>query len=415
MHASWGGGEAIASCRCQRSSTQARCWRCCGQVSPTCRPAASGRSPSCCYLRTCGGGMLCTRRWTPPEQPQRLSSHCRIRQTQSCRPRFHRVKPPLRTAVSVRPSGCAHKVRSTMDAPLLGHGTSSLHVPWRPWRCATGIVLRKALKPLRIPVQDTAHGNSVEPASCTHIPAGRLVAISPFQLHHDPRFFRDPAMFDPTRHRCSAPDTSGQHRKAPVRSDCAGVAKSGHPAADVEVASGCKGAGQAAGLARIRVAFGAGPFRCPGRAFAIAEAALAVGIFFSCFNSVLSEVAALDGQVFADGASGRRRVEQCGTRAPGGLTGGYNHRLDAHASADGDGRDRGAGDDCHVHGRHGGWGGPLRTCVRAPPWLTPAVVPGEHVVARGVRSGDPGGCLPTFEPRLLVGVKKPIGSLWATC
>lgn len=295
--------------------------------------------------------------------------------------------------------------------------TNSLFAPWPPciWRCPAGIVLRKALKPLRIPVKDTRQAGRLEPASGTQIPAGRLVAISPFQLHHDPRFFRDPDMFDPTRHSRSVPDTSGQHGNAPVPSHCVGVAKSGHAAAAVEEASGCNGADQAATGARVRVAFGAGPFRCPGRAFAMAEAALAVGIFFSSFDSVLSQVPVQDGQICADGPSGGSLMERCGARAPGGLIGGPNHRVHTAACADGTGWDRGAKYDRHAHSRHRGCSAPVQAYVQAPPWLTPAVVPGRHVVARGVRSGDPSGRLPTFDPRLLVGVKKPTSSLWATC
>lgn len=50
-----------------------------------------------------------------------------------------------------------------------------------------------------------------------------------------------------------------------------------------------------------------------------------------------------------------------------------------------------------------------------PRWLRQDVICGEHIVTRGVTSGDAGGVLPTFEPRMLVGVKKPVGALWASC
>lgn len=53
---------------------------------------------------------------------------------------------------------------------------------------------------------------------------------------------------------------------------------------------------------------------------------------------------------------------------------------------------------------------------RAPPpgWLEEARVPGRHIVARGVTSGDADGVLPQFDAAQLFGVKRPTGALLAS-
>jgi hypothetical protein len=47
-----------------------------------------------------------------------------------------------------------------------------------------------------------------------------------------------------------------------------------------------------------------------------------------------------------------------------------------------------------------------------PRWLREDAVPGGHVFARGLRSGDPASRLPQSRSQLLVGVKRPVGPLW---
>jgi hypothetical protein len=118
--------------------------------------------------------------------------------------------------------------------------------------------------------------------------------------------------------------------------------------------------------ASLKVAFGSGLFRCPGRYLALMQVSLTVAVFFACTDACLCSTVSSD---HTDRMSG---VQEC-SEAP--------------------------------HDR--------KSVQR---WLRPEVVPGEHIVARGVRSGDPDGpLLPCFDSRQLVGVKKPVEPLLAVC
>ena len=129
------------------------------------------------------------------------------------------------------------------------------------------------------------------------------------------------------------------------------------------------GNGQEAG--GLRVAFGAGAFKCPGRALALAQASLSIAVFFACTDARL-----------------------CSAVAHSKVTGSDC----AHASAS-------------VHGTEAA----STPSAAVPRWLKVDVLPGSHIVARGVCSGDPHSQLPRFDPRQLVGVKKPIEALYAAC
>jgi hypothetical protein len=99
----------------------------------------------------------------------------------------------------------------------------------------------------------------------------------------------------------------------------------------------------------VCVAFGVGSFRCPGRAFAHWQLRLAVATLFSRYN-----LRHIDGQ----------KVGEVGVEGRGAYV---------------------------------------------PRWLQASTVPGRHVFARGVTSGDREGLLPQGRPQLLVGVKRPVG------
>lgn len=274
-------------------------------------------------------------------------------------------------------------------------------------------MLRKAAQRLRIPQHDGRHQSAGRPVQSLCIPVGRLVAISPYQLHHDPRFFRKPELFDPSRHTPAAHGAFAHHSGPAPPADRLETGRAGVERA-TEATCASEAAGRMVGANRTRVAFGVGPFRCPGRAFAMAEAALAVGTFFSCFDATLSP------SPRPKDPSVARRLKECGhAKACAAHTDCMPSETacqatDCASSADA-GADADATCDPRVQGGDASHGRPLRQHAEVPPWLSEQVVPGAHVVARGVLSGDSSGLLPTFEPRLLVGVKKPVGALWATC
>ena len=121
----------------------------------------------------------------------------------------------------------------------------------------------------------------------------------------------------------------------------------------------------------LRVAFGAGAFKCPGRALALAQASLSIAVFFACTDAHLCS------------------SELCKNVSGGDGTGASASEAEASM---------------------------LPTAAKAAPrWLQLDVLPGAHIVARGVISGDPQSQLPRFDARQLVGVKKPIEALYAEC
>lgn len=219
----------------------------------------------------------------------------------------------------------------------------------------SGIGLRKALAPLHIypaSASDVSAKNSRTSTSPqpTVVPTGSLVAVSPYQLHHDPRFFPAPHVFDPQRHySCSS--------SQPHPPQHCGASNTGAmcPASATNDREG--------GLAGspLRIAFGTGLFRCPGRSLALIQASLGVAVFFAC------------------------------------------------ADADLCGMEPGADLGCTIRG--GASKSPFRVKGKTPKWL--GSVPGAHVVARGVTSGDPHMQLPRFDARQLVGVKRPVETLYA--
>jgi cytochrome P450 len=88
------------------------------------------------------------------------------------------------------------KLDEELDRVLAGHPPSVNDLPRLPY---TEMVIREALRLYppgpafaREPVEDvTIAGYDV--------PKGSLIIISPYVLHHDPRFFSDPERFDPER------------------------------------------------------------------------------------------------------------------------------------------------------------------------------------------------------------------------
>eukprot|EP00892_Ulva_mutabilis_P002446 jgi/Ulvmu1/12201/UM085_0065.1 len=292
---------------------------------------------------------------------------------------------------------------------------------------AQGIVLRKAVKPLRIPQPDMPKSDSSQTSRILEIPAGRLVAISSYQIHHDPRFFEKPEVFNPERHRGVAPmvnKPAQAHSERCLHQVSKGSIGSGSAGTCREAQWPKEGATPAGELPRTRVAFGAGLFRCPGRSFALAEAALAVGIFFSCYNSRLMHGPEMrDTGVDAkplphstEGSADSPRSCQKHGKYALDLDTSATHGMDPAGAATVKQAQSGACSSVTFGAVRAGMNrADLAADAVAPTWLRQHVVPGQHVVARGVRSGDATGLLPSFEPRLLVGVKKPVGSLWAIC
>jgi hypothetical protein len=312
----------------------------------------------------------------------------------------------------------------------------------------SGIILRYAQKPMTIPGDD----------ACPPllIPEHSTVAISPFLLHHDPRFFSAPNTYLPSRHLSSrsfganakketAPSSNAENRQScPVagltgsghhgchsssladsgdhracmrtreasrgrvacmsmtegichsdrpREGCVGTREGGEAkiaigpgdkvhephlqsvSRDAQISTSCVGAagvqlgcmhacssdaatqGARVDPAPIQVAFGAGAFRCPGRAFARCLLRLSVAAFF------------LPGNTW----------QLCDP--PDALCDGCSH--------EGGGKEE------------------------VPRWLAENIVPGGHVFARGLCSGDKGRRLPQARSQLLVGIKRPLGPLWA--
>lgn len=265
---------------------------------------------------------------------------------------------------------------------------------------SAGIVLLKSVTRLHIPQGSAGPIASRNPVRFLSIPAGRLVAISPFQLHHDPRFFQHPEVFNPMRHRRHGflGQQFGPDVQIPkVEGGNLRVSGSGCSTKDATAGDGT----------RLRVAFGAGPFRCPGRALAMAEAVFAVGIFFACFDAALPDMSESDSAPHTNTAGASGPSTDCRTRPSGGKSG-HTHFKSAEFTT----KNRDTSHKC-PSGRPNGHR--VDQPNKPPWWLNRNAVPGAHIVARGVCSGDPGGRLPSFEPRLLVGVKKPISALWATC
>ena len=224
--------------------------------------------------------------------------------------------------------------------------------------CSAGIVLRSAVKPLRVAADDIAPALDVA--------AGTLVAVSPFLIHHDARFYAAPDRYCPGRHL-----RQGHLRPASGERELAGsevgVAASTCPHRVVRDSAGACAEGLAPRLDPnpVAIAFGAGIFRCPGRAFARCMLRAAVAMFVSSSGAHWT-------------LSGSATKASACTQ-----------------------RERGA--------RH------TRNVANVPAWLSPGVVPGCHVFCRGLSSGDAHGLLPEAQPQLLVGVKRPVGELWATC
>lgn len=110
------------------------------------------------------------------------------------------------------------------------------------------------------------------------LPQGSVVAISPWAVHLDPRYYTNPDLYDPDRKGMALPGAEGGALHAAV----AGVG----------------------GLAGV--SFGGGQYRCPGRAFAEMEMALAVGLIL-CSYDLRLDVPAEGGSGGGGGAPGDAR------------------------------------------------------------------------------------------------------------
>lgn len=163
--------------------------------------------------------------------------------------------PPMETGVKstqppkIRQQGSNDSVNSTLvemacDRQSLLAGCVSEAVRLR----APGIAVRMATCDLAMPLGGHRTVN---------VKKGDMLAVSPYETHHDDRFFcPSPAEYSPTRAGLQGPGSSLH-----------------------EVA----GVGGIAGLV-----FGGGRYRCPGRFFAEMEIALAVLFFLSQFNLQLA-------------------------------------------------------------------------------------------------------------------------------
>jgi cytochrome P450 len=88
------------------------------------------------------------------------------------------------------------KLEEELDLVLAGRSPSVSDLPRLPY---TEMVIREALRLYppapgfaREPIEDVTIGGY-------EVPEGSLITISPYVLHHDPRFFSDPERFDPER------------------------------------------------------------------------------------------------------------------------------------------------------------------------------------------------------------------------
>lgn len=77
------------------------------------------------------------------------------------------------------------------DIAALRWLTQSIQESMRLFPPAAGLMTRRALQPVAL-------------RTCT-VPAGAMVRITPWVLHHDPRWFPDPERFDPARFDAAAP------------------------------------------------------------------------------------------------------------------------------------------------------------------------------------------------------------------
>ena len=202
------------------------------------------------------------------------------------------------------------------------------------------------------------------------VPKGTLVAISPYLIHHDFRFYLDPDLYLPSRHRRRG-QSGAAAAPAQLHSPCASRTASARNTAH-HSQPGCGQFGTESAThappqdpAPVHVAFGAASFRCPGRNFARCQLRLAVAALFMHYDLELVS----DGSTPLGGQGG----DKCG---PGFV----------HSSKK--------------------W---------LPSWLSESEIPGSHVAARCVTSGDRHARLPQSQPQLLVGVKRPLGSLLVHC
>ena len=192
--------------------------------------------------------------------------------------------------------------------------------------CA-GIVLRHARQDMQV---------SKDGRRCTSVKRGTLVALCPYTINHDARFFNNAAEYEPSRHKPTS--TASKHSSSSSEAESAEAAKNGRCPVDI--------------------AFGAGAYRCPGRAFANCQLRLALAAFMLLFDAQL--------------------MQKCASQASAPDV--------QHCQED--------------------------MQKKVPHWLSTRQVPGRHVVARGVTSGDVHGALPAWRPQLLVGVKKPVTSMF---
>jgi cytochrome P450 len=95
-----------------------------------------------------------------------------------------------------RHPGVKAKLEEELDLVLAGRPPSVSDLPRLPY---TEMVIREALRLYppapgfaREPIEDVTIGGY-------EVPKGSLITISPYVLHHDPRFFSDPERFDPDR------------------------------------------------------------------------------------------------------------------------------------------------------------------------------------------------------------------------
>lgn len=202
--------------------------------------------------------------------------------------------------------------------------------------------------------------------------AGARVAISPYLIHHDSRFFEHPEEYLPLRHsRKQRAAGSWQSEACSTSTGCAqdmqrsASASNGRACLPSENTTSVVLAADASCVhdpAPVQIAFGAGSFRCPGRNFALRHLRLAVATLLTAYDIQLLTDSA------ASPCSDTRRAQTWSARQ--------------------------------------GW---------VPRWLSRSSLPGTHVCARGVTSGDRHARLPQFRSQLLVGVKRPVGALLVQC
>ncbi len=146
---------------------------------------------------------------------------------------------------------CAQRARQEVDTVLGGRAPSYADLPALPYLAQT---LKETMR-LYPPAPALINRRAIQPVQIGpwQLPKGAMVRITPWVMHHDPRWFADPQRFDPERFSA---------------------------------------AGQAAQERGAYMPFGAGPRVCIGQLFASTEMALVAAMVLQRFTLAPADTAA---------------------------------------------------------------------------------------------------------------------------